>query len=191
MRSRAPALAPFLRSDTQGQILALLLGDPDAELTMSELSRAVGRPLTSVHQEVVRLVDAGILSSRKVGPARLLRANEDYPLLRPLEEIVTALYGPLTHVRHAFGSLPGIQGIVLFGSWAARLAGQQGATPKDLDILVVGEPSRRQVYAAADEVQARMKVPVNPTIISAAEWSEGSPFVETVRSRPYLEVPVG
>jgi len=37
-RSSAPALLPVLRSQQQGEILAMLLGDPDLEVSLTDLS---------------------------------------------------------------------------------------------------------------------------------------------------------
>ena len=39
MKVAAPSLAPILRSDTQGRILARLLADPDKSFNLSELTR--------------------------------------------------------------------------------------------------------------------------------------------------------
>ena len=48
MRSEAPVLAPTFRSRTQGELLAMVLLHPDREWTLSELSRELGVPLTTV-----------------------------------------------------------------------------------------------------------------------------------------------
>ena len=47
-RQPAPALLPILRSQQQGEILALLLGDPDLELSLTEIAARTGAPHPSV-----------------------------------------------------------------------------------------------------------------------------------------------
>jgi hypothetical protein len=44
-RSPTPTLLPILRSQQQGEILALLLGDPDRELSLTEAD--AGRQVAS------------------------------------------------------------------------------------------------------------------------------------------------
>jgi hypothetical protein len=53
-RQPAPALLPILRSQQQGEILALLLGDPDLELSLTEIAARIGAPHPSVHREIQR-----------------------------------------------------------------------------------------------------------------------------------------
>ena len=43
-RQPAPSLLPILRSQQQGEILALLLGDPDLELSLTEIAARTGAP---------------------------------------------------------------------------------------------------------------------------------------------------
>jgi hypothetical protein len=45
-RLRAPGLFPILRSEQQGEILALLLGDRDLKLSLTEIAARVGAPPT-------------------------------------------------------------------------------------------------------------------------------------------------
>jgi DNA-binding transcriptional ArsR family regulator len=81
-RTAAPSLLPILRSQQQGEILALLLGDPDQELSLTEIARLTGAPHPSVFREVERAERAGLVTSRKVGNTRLVRADVSSPYYR-------------------------------------------------------------------------------------------------------------
>jgi DNA-binding transcriptional ArsR family regulator len=77
-RTPAPSLLPILRSQQQqqqGEILALLLGDPDLDLSLTEIARLTGVPHPSVFREVERAERAGLVTSRKVGNNRLVRVH--------------------------------------------------------------------------------------------------------------------
>ena len=53
--------------------------------------------------------------------------------------------------------------MLIFGSWAARHAGEAGAVPHDVDVFVVGEGVVRvDVYEAADRAQERLGFPREP-----------------------------
>ncbi len=95
MRSAAPALLPVFRSRLQADILAALLLNPDAEYSLTELARRFRAPLSTVHGEVKRLTDAGLLRRREVGRSAMVRANPDSRLTQPLAELLLLSWGPL------------------------------------------------------------------------------------------------
>jgi hypothetical protein len=189
MRSNAPALFPVFRSTAQAEILAATLLHPNRELTITDLSRLLGIPLATVSDEAGRLLDAQILIARQVGRAKLLRANPHNRLVGPLAEIALATMGPHLIVREAFADIPGIDRLLIYGSWAARYHGQSGPPPNDLDVLVVGKPDRAVVYAAADTVEQRSGLPVNPVIATTKRWNDpADPLITQIKSSPYLEI---
>lgn len=54
--------------------------------------------------------------------------------------------------------LEGVRGIekaYLFGSWAARYAGEAGRPPADLDVLVIGSLNRDELDDAAQRAESR------------------------------------
>jgi DNA-binding transcriptional ArsR family regulator len=91
VRVRGDAL---LRSQQQGEILSLLLGDPDRELSLTEISHLTGAPHPSVHREVLRAEQTGLVTSRKVGNTRLVRAQTDSPYYAGLADVLTKAFGP-------------------------------------------------------------------------------------------------
>ncbi|HUH71287.1 MAG TPA: winged helix-turn-helix domain-containing protein [Mycobacterium sp.] len=189
MRSKAPTLFPVFRTSAQAQILAATLLHPDREQTVTDLSRRLGIPLATVSDEVARLVDAHLLTARKVGRSNLLRPNPDNRLVAPLTEIVVATMGPHLVVREAFAGMAGVSRLLIYGSWAARYHGQSGPPPNDLDLLVVGRPDRAVVYAAADAVEQRTGLVVNPVIASMKRWNDDSdPLIAQIKSSPSVDI---
>jgi DNA-binding transcriptional ArsR family regulator len=190
MRSQAPALLPIFRSQTQAEILALLLLHPDQEFSLTDLSRRLKVPLTSIHREVDRLAEASLVGERTVGRNRMVRANPDHPASEPLIRLLERSFGPQHVVAEEFAEIPGASEVLIYGSWAARHAGQAGAAPRDVDVLVLGEGVvRGDVYEAADRAQARLGLPVNPTIRTSAQWADpGDALSSQIRSSPTLTV---
>jgi hypothetical protein len=75
------------------------------------------------------------------------------------------------------GELAGVEGTgsaCLFGSWAARYAGQAGRPPAGLDVLVTGAPDRDEPDDAAQRAASRLAREVNVTIRSPAWRGEGT-----------------
>lgn len=189
MKVPAPSLAPILRSDTQGRILARLFTDPSKGYNLSELVEWAGSSMPTVQREVGRAEEAGIVTTEKVGPVRLVRANREHPLFAPLRQLLLATYGPPAVVAREFRDVDGAEAVVLFGSWAARYLGQPGRAPNDIDVLVIGSPDRDQVDDAAERIQRTIGLPVQATVRSRSQWAAArDPFIQEVKSRPLLVV---
>jgi predicted nucleotidyltransferase len=179
-------LAPFYRSDAQGGILARVLLQADEE-SLSSVAASTGVPLTTVQREVERLTDSGVFLTRKQGNTRLVRPNPEYPLLTPLRQIVAATHGPQQVVKEAFTGLDGVELVAIFGSWAARMAGESGPMPADIDVLIVGDVDQTDVDLTAVDASRVIGREVNPVIVDSSLW--GSPtngFIAELRRRPLI-----
>ena len=191
-RQPAPTLLPILRSQQQGEILALLLGDPDLELSLTEISARTGAPHPSVYREIQRAQQAGLVTSRKVGNTRLVRANTASPYYDGLAEVLTRAFGVPAVLAEALSDVNGIAAAYIYGSWAARHEGQAGQRPVgDIDVLILGEPDRDQLYAALSTAEERLARPVQVTIRDPAWLESGSgAFHDTITSRPLVKLTV-
>lgn len=189
MRAAAPTLAPVLRSEVQGRLLAELFAQPEVEHSVTELARRAATSVQTAIREIDRAEAALLVTSRRLGNTRLVRADATAPLYRPFSEIVLATYGPPAVLREELADVEGIDQAYLFGSWAARYAGEPGRAPNDLDVLVIGRPDRDACYDAAERAERRLRLPVQVTIRSRSQWEKASdPFLAEVRSRPLVSI---
>lgn len=182
-------MLPIFRSQLQANILALLLLNPSQEYSLTELADRFKSPLSTVHGDVKRLTEAGLLRRRNVGRSAMVQANRRNRLVEPLTELLFLSWGPMQVVADEFESLDGAERVLIFGSWAARYLQRPGPPPNDLDVLVVGQPSRADVYDAADRAQRRLGMPVNPVIRMADAWRQASdPLIQQIQSGPVVVV---
>jgi predicted nucleotidyltransferase len=188
MRSDAPALFPVFRSQHQAELLMWLMLHPDQEFGVTELATRLGVPLSTLHSEVVRLDGAGLIVSRTLGRNRLLRANTDHPAAAALTQLLEVTFGPKAVVAEEF-TLQGVEQVVIFGSWAARFAGEPGPPPRDIDVLVIGRLDSADLYDAADRAQARLGIQVNPVRRTRRQWEHpADPLVTQIKASPYAVV---
>lgn len=179
---------PLFRSQHQAELLMWLLLHPEEEYGVSEMASRLGVPLSTLHREVVRLDQAGLIRSRTQGRNRLVRANVEHPATRALTQLLEITYGPKAVVAEEFAGV-GAEQVVIFGSWAARYAGEAGPPPRDIDVLVVGQVDRADLYDAADRATARLGIEVNPVVRTAGQWAEPSDaLVSQVKRSPHLIV---
>jgi DNA-binding transcriptional ArsR family regulator len=191
-RRPSPLLLPILRSQQQGEILALLLGDPDLEISLTEIAERIGAPHPSVYREIQRAEQAGLVTTRKIGNTRLVRADTASPYYSGLSEVLTRAFGVPAVLAGLLQPVRGISEAYIYGSWAARHQGQPGQRPiGDIDVLVLGEPDRDQLYGVLTTAEKRLGRPVQVTI-RGTDWldSGSGPFHDTVTSRPLLRLPL-
>lgn len=173
---------PIFRSQHQATLLAWLLLHPSNEHTLTDLAQRLQIPLTTVQREADRLVKAGLLRHRSLGRARLLQANPDNPATAPLTQLLELSFGPQSVIAEEF-TVPRVERVLIFGSWAQRYHGTPGAPPHDVDVLVLGHPERADVYDAADRAQARLGLQVNPVIRTPQQWDEDTdPLIVQVKT---------
>jgi predicted nucleotidyltransferase len=188
MQAPAPLLLPLLRSRLQAELLTLVLLSPGREWSLTELADKAGASLSSAQREMARAEDAGVVISRRLGNTRLVTAA-DSPITGPLTELLLRSFGPRQVIAEQLASLPGIERVFLFGSWAARYTGHQGRAPADIDVLVIGNPDRDQLDQAAQQAGSRLAREVNVTVRSAQWWRGGGDGFHTeVTTRPLVPV---
>jgi DNA-binding transcriptional ArsR family regulator len=187
MRSNAPSLLPILRSQHLAEMLTLLLLHPEAEYTLSEVAGKLDLPLTTVQREATRLSGSGLISERRVGRSRLVSANQASRYTRPLTELVSLAFGPQFVISEEFSVLGAA--VAIYGSWAARYGGVTGPAPNDVDVLVVGEAGRGDMYEAAERAEQRLGLPVNPVLCSEERWlAAADPLIQQIRVSPLVWV---
>jgi len=190
MKVKAPPLLPILRSAGQARLLTALLLSPEREFTLSALADEAKVSLSTATREVQRAEAAGVVETREVGRSRLARARREGVLVEALSRLLLVAFGPATVAREELAAVPGIESAWVFGSWAARHEGLAGPPPNDLDLLVVGEPERDAVYAAAEWIERRILRPVHVTFRTPAQWERPAEdtFLTEVMRRHLVQV---
>jgi len=189
MRAASSPLLPLLRSRVQGDLLALVYLNPEQEYSITEVAHRIGASVKAVHQEVTRLVETGLLSDRKLGTSRLVRAVQNSLLTRPLTDLLAVTYGPLPVLTRSLAGLDGVDQAFIYGSWAARYNGEPGPVPVDVDVLVIGDVDPDELDERARDAEAVLRREVNIRRLRLVTWeNQEDPFVATVRARPLVEL---
>lgn len=186
VREQAPAVFPVFRSRLTAAILArIYIGD--GEYSIVDLASTAGTDTGSMTREVRRLEQAGVLTSRMVGRTKLVRANVVAPFYAALRDLVIIVLGPADVLGEELADVEGVSAAAIFGSWAARVSGEPGPTPGDIDLLVIGRPDRDDLYEAAGRARARLGREVNTVTVSPGEWQAGDDrFLAGLRQRPMV-----
>ncbi|HEY5266427.1 MAG TPA: hypothetical protein VIJ40_06405 [Acidimicrobiales bacterium] len=194
MKRQTPSLLPVLRSQAQGELLALLYLHPGEQYSLTEISRQLGISVRMVHYDATGLIAAGLIRDARVGNVRLLRAETESPLFRPLSDLLAVTFGPMPIMSDLLRDIEGISEAYIYGSWAARYRGESGRVPADVDVLVVGNVNKNLLYEKEREAESRLLRPVNIRLIGESVWNdpdEKNTFVASLRSRPLVKLGIG
>lgn len=174
VRTEAPQLLPLFRSEGQGRLLARVYLAPDRPEPIASLARELDLDSGGLTREADRLERAGLVRSERIGRQRLLRPNTESPYYADLHGLLLTAFGPATVIGPVLGTVPRVEEAFIFGSWAARYRGKPGPAPNDVDVMVVGRPSRAAVAHATRELSERIGREINATIVSADRWRKKS-----------------
>lgn len=179
---------PFWRSDAQPALLYSLFYDTRAQ-TASAIAERFGLSRETVSKEARRLLNAGIIRWHSVGRSHVLAVVDDHPAISALRTLVDLTIGPLVDLRRLY-ELAGVERVFVFGSWARRHLGESGPTPRDIDVLVVGNPEAYDVTSICLELSGRYGIDVSPTIINSREFETrgDNVLLDEIATGPLVEV---
>jgi predicted nucleotidyltransferase len=192
MRTSPPSVLPIFRSPDQVFLLAAILRDPSRARPVTEWAKTTGVNLSTAAREILRAENAGLVKVEWIGATKLVSANANSPFFEPLQQLLIGAFGIPSVLAEALTGIPEIGKAYLFGSWAARLQGETGPLPNDIDVLVIGAGiDRNLVYDALEERTAQLPAPVQVVFRSPEAWKDtNDSFISTVRSRPLVPIDI-
>ncbi|HUC56131.1 MAG TPA: hypothetical protein VMA95_01930 [Streptosporangiaceae bacterium] len=103
---------------------------------------------------------------------------------------VVIVLGPAQILGKELEGLTGVEAAAIFGSWAARVSGEPGPAPADIDLLVIGRPDRDDLHEAVGRARQKLGRDINTVTLTVDRWNaDDDPFIAQVRTRPM--VPLG
>lgn len=171
------------------RILAALFERRSVELSVSELAQTAGVAIGTASREVERLEAHGLVTSRNVGRSRFVSANWELVWADALATILAHSAGLPARLAESLRGVRGARAAFVYGSWAARHAGEVGPPPHDIDVLVVGEVRTEELRRAFRSLERDLSIEINPVVVTEDEWAGSeSPFLDELRSRPMFEL---
>lgn len=174
-----------LFSYTRAKLLGELLRASGEGRYLRELARLTGLNVNGVRRELMNLESAGIVVSERIGRQVNYRLNERCPIYLELKMMIVKTVGLADALREALAPLAGrVKLAYLYGSFAGGTAGPDS----DVDLMVVGEVSLREVSSALMEAGRKLGRELNPTVFPEGEYAEalaeGEGFVHDVHFGP-------
>jgi hypothetical protein len=138
-------LAELFSSRVRAAVLAVVLPRPHLAFSLTDLSRRLGLPVSSVQHECYKLARLGVLRDERAGNARLYRPNSDWPLMPPLTALVVRALPLREALCAAVERVPGID-----ASW---LAGTTAGDREPAYVVVVGTLQIEEIDGVFDRAR--------------------------------------
>jgi hypothetical protein len=117
------------------------------------------------------------------------QANVDAPFYPALRALLEVTAGPPTVLSEELADLTDVEEIFIYGSWAQRAHDIEGRMPRDIDVVMIGDPDAGDVTAAAQRASQRLRREVNPLVVPATAWAANKePFLTTIKGGPLVPV---
>lgn len=182
-------LLDLLFGSYRQRALTQLLLHPNSSYHVRELARLTGTTPGTLHKELARLAQAGLLLRESQGNQVRYRANRDCPVFAELAGLfrkTSGVGGVLVDVLRTLDPVPELA--LVFGSMAR---GEENAR-SDVDLLLIADCSFGDTVKALHPLQESLQREINPVIITAAEFARrieaGDAFVGNILANPKLFV---
>jgi predicted nucleotidyltransferase len=182
------SIASALFSDSQASVLWWLFGQPERSYHLNELRRLTGLGSASLQRELNRLVNAGLVTSERIGNLRRFQSNPASPVFGELTALTRKTLGIAPQLRDALTPMADKLALALiFGS----VAKQTDTAHSDIDLMLVGDDiSLHEVLSLLLPAEARLGRKINPSCYTLAEFerrrAEADSFVNRVLAQPIL-----
>jgi predicted nucleotidyltransferase len=178
-------LAETLFGNYRRRALGLLLLHPGQSYHVREISRLADVPPGSLHRELKRLAEVGLLSRQRLGNQVRYQANRDCPVFEELAGFFRKTAGLADVLREVLVPMTGkIYLAFIFGSMAQ---GKERVT-SDVDVMVIGDVSFDQVVRIFYPTHESLGREVNPVVMSKKEFRgkflQEDRFVSRIVSEP-------
>lgn len=180
-------LAELLFGDYRRRVLGLLLLHADRKYHVREIARLTGTVAGTLHKELSRLADAGVLQKETSGNQMLYSANRECPIFEELAGILRKTSGVADVLADALAPLTKkILVAFVFGS----IASGKETAGSDVDLMVIGKTEFSEVVEAVHGAQEILGREINPRVYSKKEWDQlrktNDAFIGEILNKPKL-----
>lgn len=180
-------ISALFASATLGDLLRLFMLEPEREYYQRELQRLTGAHLRQLQRDLERLQRSGLVARRAHGNRAYYRAVPAHPAFADLRAAIMKTEGLGDELRGPLAALGDAVALAfVYGSFARG----DDLVGSDVDVLIVGSASRRQVATALAVAARALGRELNPVILAPADFTarahEGDHFVASVLSGPRI-----
>lgn len=167
-------LSELFASKVRAAVLGQTIPRPHLAYSLTEFSRILELPISSLQHECYKLERLGILVSHREGASRRYRVNPSGPSIRELTALVVSALGAEEVLRGTLDEIQGLESAFIAATFPltqAAVSGADGSIP----LVLIGEIPLEQIDAVQE--RAAMLLGLDPSRIEAVfylpeDWDE-------------------
>lgn len=181
-------LIDLLFKEYRKKVLSLLLLAPEQAFHVQEVARLTATTAGTLHKELKRLADAGLLLRFRQGNQIRYQANTDCLIYPELASILRKTTGFAAILGDKLAGRADIQCAFVFGSMAQGTANNSS----DIDLLVVGRIGFTDLITLLYPLQEQLGREINPKLYGPDEWQDKARseegFITEILTKPKIFV---
>jgi hypothetical protein len=142
-------LSELFSSKIRAAVLEQMLPRPHVGYSLTDLSRLLSLPISSLQHECYKLERIGVLKARRDGNSRRYRVDPACPVLKELTALIVVAIGPVEALQATMENVAGLDAAFLAA--AVPLSNEAQATGP-IPLVLIGEISLEEIDAAQDRV---------------------------------------
>lgn len=155
-------LAELFSSKVRAVVLGQMLPRAHVGFSLTELSRILGLPISSLQHECYKLERVGVIKGRREGNSRRYRVNPACPVLRELTALVVKGIGEDVALRAALEDIPGLEAAFIARVLPLQPQGDaEVLSAGPIPLVLIGEVSLEAVDDAQERVASLLNLPTN------------------------------
>jgi hypothetical protein len=175
-------LAELFSSKVRAAVLGMLLPRPHCWFSLTELSRTLGLPVSSLQHECYKLARVGLLHDQRSGNVRRYSPDPAFPLLKPLTALVLASMPLAESLAAAAEGMTGVERGWLTGEPSGRHARPFFVVIGTLNIETLDALFERARAAVAAAGTGDIELAYYPTTEWARRLASHDPFVTSLHA---------
>lgn len=158
-------------------------------LHLREIARRTGLDASGVRRELKNLIQAGVVTEQSIGNLKVYSFNKRSPIYPELKILIAKTAGVADVIRDALKPLAAkIDYAYIYGS----IASGTESPDSDIDLMVVGNVSLKQVVGSVSKAGRELAREINPTVLKKSEYdlrlSKNDGFIARVNSGKKIEL---
>jgi len=161
-------LESLISSKIKRAILNKFLTNPEEKYYVRQLAIIINASVGTIHRELVKLEESGILISEKLGNLRFFCINKRNPLYKELKEMIFKTEGIKGRMEAELKLIKGIKAAFIYGSFAKK----EERRDSDIDLLLIGDIDDHKLVSRISDLEKEFDREINYTVYTVQEFNE-------------------
>jgi len=179
-------LTSLFTSNTRIKVLSHFFLYPGVSFYVRQLEKMLKIPVGQLGRELLNLEKINLFVSSQEGNQKRYTLNQEFPFYEELKNIFLKTTGAGDVIRESLSELKGIELAFLYGSFAKG----EAHPGSDLDMMIIGDASDREISKRISKVEKKLKRLVNYSLYEREEvksrLNRKDNFILTVFSEPHI-----